>query len=363
MRSPTGGRRSTRMLPTSAPIPLILALLAMFLLLACSLVGTPAAITTTAPPATATLAESTQPPPSPTDTPASASSTNTPIPPTNTPLPAAPTDTPLPPPTNTPIPAPTSTPVPSPTPSVLAITSFTVDTEDIPNDGKRLICTWQTTGATSVRIFVGTSHRFTPGYEGPPNGTTTFEISSTYYPYPTVQLTALDAAGHSVESSVVLNWPCKYTYFFANEVPEVPNICPTASLITQGAHQTFEHGSMIWIPGIEGRDLIFVLYNDHTWHLYVDTWAEGQPESDPNITPPAGLFQPIRGFGKVWREQPGVRDKIGWATQPEGPVQATHQAQLKESMGGVRYIRLNNDPILKLVGEGTNGGSTWTTFP
>jgi hypothetical protein len=62
---------------------------------------------------------------------------------------------------------------------------------------------------------------------------------------------------------------------------------------------------------------IYVLYNNHTWQTFTDTWEQGDPEYDPSIVPPAGFYQPKLGFGKVWREQPGVRDNLGWATMQE----------------------------------------------
>jgi hypothetical protein len=48
-----------------------------------------------------------------------------------------------------------------------------------------------------------------------------------------------------------------------------------------------------------------------------DTWEEGQPETG-NLTPPEpGLIDPKRGFGKVWREHPDIREAIGWAWEHE----------------------------------------------
>jgi hypothetical protein len=91
--------------------------------------------------------------------------------------------------------------------------------------------------------------------------------------------------------------------------------CPTD--VEKGiwsAEQTFQNGYMFWR---EDTRRIYVLYDDHTWQLFTDTWEEGDPEYDPNIVPPSGFYQPKRGFGKVWREQPGVRDKLGWATGEE----------------------------------------------
>jgi len=53
------------------------------------------------------------------------------------------------------------------------------------------------------------------------------------------------------------------------------------------------------------QSLIFVLYTSgNSWEVYADTWNSTEPDSDPAITPPEGLAQPIRGFGKVWRNNP-----------------------------------------------------------
>jgi hypothetical protein len=59
-----------------------------------------------------------------------------------------------------------------------------------------------------------------------------------------------------------------------------------------------------------------------------DTYLEGEPESLPELDPPADattesrfpnaqIQQPIRGFGKVWRETEGLRERLGWALAPE----------------------------------------------
>ena len=42
-----------------------------------------------------------------------------------------------------------------------------------------------------------------------------------------------------------------------------------------------------------------------------------QPEGGTETPPAPNLFAPKRGFGKVWREQAGVKAKIGWATTGE----------------------------------------------
>jgi hypothetical protein len=47
------------------------------------------------------------------------------------------------------------------------------------------------------------------------------------------------------------------------------------------------------------------------------------PESDPAIDPPAGYYQPVRGFGLFWREAYfgtigfSAQERLGWATDEE----------------------------------------------
>jgi hypothetical protein len=83
------------------------------------------------------------------------------------------------------------------------------------------------------------------------------------------------------------------------------------------ATQRFEYGLMIWM---QFDDRILVLYQDSYsphWQWLSNAWFEGMQESDPSIVPPPGYFQPIRGFGKAWREETEVRDRLGWAIEKE----------------------------------------------
>ena len=88
------------------------------------------------------------------------------------------------------------------------------------------------------------------------------------------------------------------------------------------AQQYFEHGQMIDIIGNydyygSGFKTIYVLFDDGTTQSFPDNFVDGSPE--PNIQAPSGLYTPLRGFGKVWREGTGarVRERLGWATAPE----------------------------------------------
>ncbi len=102
--------------------------------------------------------------------------------------------------------------------------------------------------------------------------------------------------------------------------------------------QTFEHGYMFWVGGsteercktqhtfAPGSGEIWVAILDETgrvgdWLIFVDEWDENtEPESDPDMEPDdPDLIQPIRGFGKVWREGLSNRQRraIGYATAGE----------------------------------------------
>jgi len=83
---------------------------------------------------------------------------------------------------------------------------------------------------------------------------------------------------------------------------------------TSAALQPFQFGTMVWRSDTRQ---IYVLYGDGSCAIFDDTWTEGQPEWDASISAPEGLIQPKRGFGKVWREQEGVRDRLGWALVEE----------------------------------------------
>ena len=100
--------------------------------------------------------------------------------------------------------------------------------------------------------------------------------------------------------------------------------CPRGPNETiQMARQKFQNGQMIWR---EDRRWIYVLYNDGTWGGFSDLWQEGDPVENPALTPPAGLYQPSRGFGKVWQENlGGPNGKLGWALEKEQGIQAQAQ--------------------------------------
>ena len=90
--------------------------------------------------------------------------------------------------------------------------------------------------------------------------------------------------------------------------------CPLNSgegvfLVQQG----FERGEMIW----RSNGIIYSFPSTGTYYAIPDTWTEGMPETDPNLAPPAGYSQPIRGFGLAWRSNETLKNALGWAINAE----------------------------------------------
>jgi hypothetical protein len=94
-------------------------------------------------------------------------------------------------------------------------------------------------------------------------------------------------------------------------------------------------------------NLIYILKPDGPWSFTGDTWRDG--DSDPPSEAPDGLYQPVRGFGRAWREQPGVREALGWATAEESGFVST----LQEFNGGLAWHTPAQEMIFILFRDGT----------
>jgi hypothetical protein len=106
-------------------------------------------------------------------------------------------------------------------------------------------------------------------------------------------------------------------------------------MVVQTAYQPFENGAMLWISRTTWTQekLIYVFFSDGTFQQFDDTWREGEPVNS-GLTPPPGRYEPARGFGKVWREGTGarVRERLGWATEPERGGNGAYQRLQKGEM-------------------------------
>jgi len=118
----------------------------------------------------------------------------------------------------------------------------------------------------------------------------------------------------------------------ATTTPDTPELTVTASAtestvelpdpIVQEiivSEQQFERGRMFYL---QPTDEIWVMFEDPNglggrWEQFDNTWEESMPELDPELEAPEGFSQPIRGFGKLWRENGEIGDALGWALETE----------------------------------------------
>jgi hypothetical protein len=115
--------------------------------------------------------------------------------------------------------------------------------------------------------------------------------------------------------------------------------------------QIFERGRMIWFDPL---NQIWVLSGNEldpqsgSWQCYPDTYSDDQPERVATFEPPPGMGslsalpeanpqQPIRGFGKLWREDPALRNQLGWALAPETLFSTRYEYQAGGEMQGGVY--------------------------
>jgi len=149
----------------------------------------------------------------------------------------------------------------------------------------------------------------------------------------------------------------------ATETPEpthtpaptsTPDPRPTATTGTIAvAEEVFEKGRMFYIQPL---DQIWVMViageGEGTWSIYPDTFEEGDPEVDPSLLPPDGMYQPERGFGKLWRENREVREALGWAVTPEFGYNSEYRYQPGgEVVNGVVVPGPGYHVLFSLAGE------------
>jgi hypothetical protein len=235
---------------------------------------------------------------------------------------------------------------------------FTVEARDLPDNGKELTFMWQTSGGSEVMLICGNQRRFGKWWLVAAEGRLTTELYGTLYPNPPMLLSVKNAAGQVAELTVRVPWPCPDSFFFEPQ----PDMCPSGPPhFTAAAEQAFEQGWMIWLEQILPDDpdytgWILSFHRDGSWRRYYDTWHEEQPASDPAIIPPSGYYQPVRGFGKTWREITEVRERMGWATEPEHGYEAAWQWRTVESLPSVTFLRMSDECIVQMEGDGSG---TW----
>lgn len=330
--------------------------LAFIMLTGCAVSPTPSAPTPTPPHLTATRALSAIP--SRTPTPGQIGSPTASRPATLTSSPEATASRPA----LTSDPTSTRTVVIPPTSVIapLSIITFTFAPALI-DPGGAVTLTWEVVDAEQVTLYRILDYRLTlPAYEVPLAGSLVLTTYETERNFASFMLFAT-AGSQLAQAGVTIPLRCPDTWFFDHPPPE----CPYAALNTDFVTQDFEHGQMIWAAS---SDRIYILYaGGNRWSATQNSWFEGMPESDPTLVPPAGYYQPVRGFGLVWRDEQAlagyrVRDQLGWAINEEfawgtGAVQCTAVTKYSTC-----YLGGPGDHVYRLKPEGS-GWDTWHGSP
>jgi hypothetical protein len=227
----------------------------------------------------------------------------------------------------------------------MVITQFSASPNPVPRGGQ-VTLTWNVQGAASVGMSQTTPWgplTLIPGLPDklPPSGSFTVTVPEGYTTSIGYYIGGTDANGVSISANTPLtvNIICPYDTHIAP-------VCPLTQQVVPAAYQTFQNGTMVWRA--DTRE-IYVLYNDTTYDIYPDTWTDGEPL--PVETPPNGLIQPQRGFGKVWETRSGVKDRLGWATSIESSysttIETTNESNGRFPASGI-YFRFPNGQVVHL---------------
>jgi hypothetical protein len=162
-------------------------------------------------------------------------------------------------------------------------------------------------------------------------------------------------SGSYVQVSAVMATPvatvdsynCPKQVFFSSTPSDV---CTGVINHTKAAFQSYQHGFMIWLA------------DSGTIWVYMDAIPGFQPPwmdvpqssyagfPDATGSAPAGLVQPINGFGRVWANMTDnssnkLKDRLGWATAPEVSYNATWQ-NLFRAMHTHTYISVADGRVV-----------------
>jgi hypothetical protein len=233
-----------------------------------------------------------------------------------------------------------TTAVPTP---VVGLTSFSLDKREV-KKGETVVATYTLSQpATAITVTASTPDSSMVGFSLPqthrPNARRTAGIITFTVPAEAATISPLFITLNidgNLRGLNTLRISCDFPWFFSPRVSGCPYAPPVAS---PAAVQHFERGAMLWL---QATNSVYVLLNEMNTYTndinlflrFEDTFKEGMIESDLYVKPPEGKFQPIRGFGKVWRENPRVMNQLGWAVDKEQGYTACYAA----AFGGWRSM-------------------------
>jgi hypothetical protein len=230
----------------------------------------------------------------------------------------------------------------------LRIEYFITNAEEPPAPGDSITLFWRVHEAEQTRIFrLNRNDRRVEVWDVDSEGRLTVSTDAEEDQGEARFLIRAEAGGSVVEEVLTVEMSqCALVWFFQPAPEECPGGLPQPS---QQVEQRFEGGLLIWLAITQE---IYVFYSDGnqpTWEKYPDTFAEGIPESDDTLIPPEGRLQPIRGFGLVWRENPQIRERLGWAVEPEFGYDGIIQISSARTGEETTYLRVRDSGILAIL--------------
>ena len=130
-----------------------------------------------------------------------------------------------------------------------------------------------------------------------------------------------------VAAQTTVRIACGEGWFFS----PVPAGCPLPALSTTFYEQSFERGSIIYVPALRVH---YLLIQGRTARAVEDRFVPGMPLTDPALDAaiPVGLQQPRGPINLAWRSNPRLQAALGYAVGAARPYTGMHQRTV--SAGG-----------------------------
>jgi hypothetical protein len=214
------------------------------------------------------------------------------------------------------------------------------------SQGDTLTVSWQTEGVDTVTVCAipNLQAEQRTCFDAAPSGTEVVETSPQATIYE-ITLTYSNGAAEGVAQEVV----CVDVsdLFFQDPHGRCGAAPPVPSY---AAAQQFEGGLMIWV---EQSDTFFVFLADHTFYRFTAPLAfkEGASEKNRVGGAPEGRYEPVSGFGLLWRgEVEGaelLRELLGWALAPEFGFQTVTQRGIETTWHYLdRFLRAPDGRVI-----------------
>jgi hypothetical protein len=135
------------------------------------------------------------------------------------------------------------------------------------------------------------------------------------------------------------------------ELQRVVGLPRTPPRAVQLVEQAFQGGAML--ARLDTRQVYALDRASSRWAIYASGWRPGEVLAPIGPERPPGTWEPMGAIGKAWREQPAIRNQLGWAVFEErsapGLSQIGERGSVLRSATGLLYLLLDD--------------GTWRTLP